>query len=243
MAQYRLVQLSFWTDSKVIDDFTPEDRYFYLYLMTNPHTNLSGCYEISLKQMSDETGYSKETVQKLLDRMQFIHKVIAYSVSTKEVLIIKWSKYNWTSSDKFRTAVGKEIEAVKDPEFKTFLMGIYEGEDTVSIPYPYPMDTTNTNTNTITITDTIPVSKKKSPTKFVPPTYDELSAYAQEIGSTVNLDDFLDYYDSNGWMIGGKTKMKDWKATLRRWSRNKSKPTEKKNNDIDFLLKAARGEA
>ena len=62
MAQYRLVQLSFWTDSKVIDDFTPEDRYFYLYLMTSPHTNLSGCYEISLKQMSDETGYSKETV-------------------------------------------------------------------------------------------------------------------------------------------------------------------------------------
>ena len=46
MAIYRNVSMSFWTDSKVADDFTAEDRYFYLYLFTNPHTNLCGCYEI-----------------------------------------------------------------------------------------------------------------------------------------------------------------------------------------------------
>ena len=55
MAIYRSIQMSFWTDSKVVDEFTPEDRYFYLYLFTNPHTNLAGCYELSLKQASVET--------------------------------------------------------------------------------------------------------------------------------------------------------------------------------------------
>ena len=40
MAIYRNVQLSFWTDNKVEDDFTPEDKYFYLYLLTNPQTGL-----------------------------------------------------------------------------------------------------------------------------------------------------------------------------------------------------------
>ena len=62
MAIYRNVQLSFWTDNKILDDFTPEDKYFYLYLLTNPHTNICGCYEISYKSMSDDTGYNKETI-------------------------------------------------------------------------------------------------------------------------------------------------------------------------------------
>lgn len=73
MATYRNVQMSFWTDSKVTDDFTPEDRYFYLYLMTNPHTNLAGCYELSLKVASNETGYTKEVVENLIDRFITVH--------------------------------------------------------------------------------------------------------------------------------------------------------------------------
>ena len=56
MANYRNISMDFWQDSKVVDDFTPEDRYMYLYCMTNPHTNLCGCYEISVKQMANETG-------------------------------------------------------------------------------------------------------------------------------------------------------------------------------------------
>lgn len=38
MARYRNVSTSFWEDNKVVDDFTPEDKYIYLYCMTNPHT-------------------------------------------------------------------------------------------------------------------------------------------------------------------------------------------------------------
>ena len=39
MAKYRSIQTSFWSDSKIIEDFTPEDRYFYLYLLTNEKSN------------------------------------------------------------------------------------------------------------------------------------------------------------------------------------------------------------
>jgi hypothetical protein len=41
MAIYRTIHISFWTDTKVAVDFTPKERYFYLYLLTNPHTNIS----------------------------------------------------------------------------------------------------------------------------------------------------------------------------------------------------------
>lgn len=132
MARYRSVYISFWTDSKVVDDFTPEDKYFYLYLMTNPHTNLCGCYELSLKQASDETGYSKETIVKLLDRMENIHDVIKYCKETKEILILNWRKYNWTKSPDFQKPLIKEIESVKNAEFSTFLHDCIDGLGTVS---------------------------------------------------------------------------------------------------------------
>ena len=44
----RVVDTSFWTDDKVLE-FTPEDRYFMLYLLTNPHTTQLGIYSISPK--------------------------------------------------------------------------------------------------------------------------------------------------------------------------------------------------
>ena len=151
--------MSFWTDPKIADDFTPDDKLFYLYLMTNPHTNLCGCYEVSIKQMSDETGYTRERVEKLIKRLEDDHGVIVYSKETREVLLVNWHKYNWTSSTKFRIPLGKEIDSVKNVDFKAFLTDLFNGIDTVSIPYQYGIDTTVTVTVTDTDTDTDTVSK------------------------------------------------------------------------------------
>lgn len=154
MAVYRNIQISFWTDAKVADEFTPEDKYFYLYLFTNPHTNLCGCYEISRKQVSWETGYSIDTVDRLIDRFVRIHKVILFSKDTKELLLLNWYKYNWTTSDKFRKPLLKEIESIKCNEFKEYLTKMYEG-DTVPIPYTYGTDTTVTVSVTDTVSDSV----------------------------------------------------------------------------------------
>lgn len=34
---------------------------------------------------------------------------------------------------------------------------------------------------------------------------------------------FFNYYSSTGWLIGGKTKMRDWKAAARNWIMNQDK--------------------
>lgn len=134
MALYRNVQTSFWTDVKVSDDFTPEDRYFYLYLFTNPHTNLCGCYELSVKQAAVETGYTAERVDKLIKRFESAFQVIRYSKETRELIIVKWFKYNWTSSKDFRKALSKEIDNIKCPEFKQYLTDLCNGIETVLKP-------------------------------------------------------------------------------------------------------------
>lgn len=148
MAGYRNISVSFWTDSKVDDDFTPEDKYFYLYLMTNPHTSLCGCYEISMKQMERETGYNTDTVKRLLSRMEEMHGVIRYSATTKEVLILNWWKYNWSSSSKVKNAVVSVAEHIKHEPFKRYVI------DRVSIRYGYGMDTTDTESVSDTVSDT-----------------------------------------------------------------------------------------
>lgn len=163
MAIYRTIQISFWTDPKVVDDFTPEDKYFYLYLFTNPHTKLSGCYQISKSQMSIELGYSREKIDRLLNRFQLVHQVILFDEKTKEILLLNWYRYNWTASEKFRKALFAEICDVKNESFKKYLADRFDGIDTVSIPYAYGSDTSVTVTDTVS--DTVTVSDRKNSKK------------------------------------------------------------------------------
>lgn len=122
MAIYRNIHLSFWTDNKVEDEFTPEDKYFYLYLLTNPQTNICGCYEISYSQMSHQTGYNKDTINRLLERFQKVHSVIKYSKDTKEVLILHWYKYNWNKSEKTLIGVENVAKHIKFKPFKDYVL-------------------------------------------------------------------------------------------------------------------------
>lgn len=62
------------------------------------------------------------------------------------------------------------------------------------------------------------VSKEKT-SRFLPPTREDISAYCQEKGYTVDADRFVDFYESKGWYVG-KNKMKDWKAAVRNWARS-----------------------
>lgn len=148
MSKYRNISLSFWTDSKVDDDFTPEDKYFYLYLLTNPHTNICGCYEISAKQMERETGYNQDTLKRLLQRMSTTHNVIRYCESTKEVLIFNWHKYNWSNSEKLIKAVLLVADNIKYEPFREYIISKITDN---SIQYT----DTVTDTDTVTVTDTV----------------------------------------------------------------------------------------
>jgi hypothetical protein len=60
--------------------------------------------------------------------------------------------------------------------------------------------------------------KGEKRSRFTPPTLDEVKTYCKERGNIVDAQRWLDYYTSNGWMVG-KNHMKDWKAAVRTWER------------------------
>jgi len=71
--------------------------------------------------------------------------------------------------------------------------------------------------------------------RFTKPTLEEVRAYCQERKNCVNAEKFVDYYESNGWKVG-KNPMKDWKAAVRTWEKNrfdKQGDTAQKNPDIE----------
>ena len=81
-------------------------------------------------------------------------------------------------------------------------------------------------------------SKSESKAKrFTPPTLEEVTAYCIERGNNVDAQHFIDYYTSNGWLVG-KNKMKDWKAAVRTWERNgynNNKPANNKSQAAQEL--------
>jgi hypothetical protein len=68
------------------------------------------------------------------------------------------------------------------------------------------------------VSDEPPVAKPPR-TRFVPPTIEEVEAYCKERNNNVDPERFIDYYTSNGGVVG-KNKMKDWKAAVRTWEKS-----------------------
>ena len=68
----------------------------------------------------------------------------------------------------------------------------------------------------------------------IPPTIEMVEQYIKENGYNVNAEAFMDYYESKGWLVG-KSKMKDWQATVRNWSRNEYNKPKSTNPFADML--------
>lgn len=232
MARYRNVSTSFWEDNKIVDDFTPEDKYIYLYCMTNPHTNLCGCYEISLKQIAYETGYNTDSVERLLKRLDRAHEVIRYSAPTKELLIINWDKYNWSRSEKLDKPLLAEISAIKCSDFRRFLAEKYNRRETVAVPYDYRVERRIPSSSyPESGTGTAPSGGAEAPPErqvrhkrgqygWVRLTDEEMDRLTRDLGPD-ELARCITYVDEAAQTTGNKNKWKDWNLVIRKCSKGR----------------------
>ena len=116
MSIKRIVDTALWTDPTVVDKYSPEDRYFFLYILTNPHTTQLGIYSLPKKFIAFEMGYSVESVMAMLERFQSKYKNIIYSEKTQEISIINSLKFSIVKGGKpVEDLLKKEINAIKDP--------------------------------------------------------------------------------------------------------------------------------
>lgn len=110
---------------------------------------------------------------------------------------------------------------------------------------------TDTDTQPISIPDSLSVSdsmsvsvsnksieadKPPKRSRFVPPTVDEVRTYCQERHSSVDPEQFFDFYTANGWKQGAGKPIKDWRACIRTWER-RDKVEQKGGADDDYWSK------
>lgn len=205
MSKQRMVNTKFWSDSWIVN-LDPLERYLYLYLLTNEHTNIAGVYELPIRVMAFETGLDKEMLPKMLGR--FSEKVL---FKDGWVAIKNFQKHQSTSSSKVRKGI--EVEMAKVPQnIREYIENGYPIH-TLSNPIIYSNTNSNPNTNSNT--------KKKSfhgEFKNVLLTDDEYTKLVEALNenAVLGLIAELDtYIESSG------KKYKSHYATLQNWARRR----------------------
>jgi hypothetical protein len=199
MSKNRYVNTRIWIDN-YFSDLDPSEKLLFLHCLTNPHTNLCGCYEIPLRQIAMDTGLDKEMVIKILNRFTKDNK-IAY--------IDGWIAIkNFLKHQKFNPSIVRAIEKEQSliPLSVTKWLESIQAVNTLLTGCPQPKLSKSKNKD-----------KNKSKNKdFVKPSLYELKEYITIKNYTFDPETFLAFYESNGWKVG-RNPMKSWQSACVTW--------------------------
>ena len=240
----RIVDTSFWIDGKV-DEFTPEDKYFMLYLLTNPFSTQLGIYEISVKQVAFQMGYSMDSVRNLIERFENKYGIIIFSKSTNEIAIKNFLRHSIIKGGApVRDCLIKEMKAIKNKELIVRVFSHIKGSEDLnetvkniikeyeekngSLSYSNENDNDNDNDNEVSYHDTynesLHVSSKPKPKKPVKHKYGE---YANVLLTDSELEklkaEYSDYEERierlSSYVASTGKSYKSHYATIRNWAR------------------------
>lgn len=156
MAKNRYVNTKFWTDPYVLEKLNPLDKLLYLYLMTNPYTDISGVYELPLKIASVELGIDRENLENvMLPKLEADGKIMYRDGWVAIKNFIKHQKHNP------KVVRGIELGLERAPKELRLFIG-YDNLSHTNTNY-------NTNTNTNINTNTTSTAKAGAKPKTVKP--------------------------------------------------------------------------
>jgi len=75
MANQRAISTKFWDDPYILE-LDAEHKLLFLYLLTNPLTNLAGVYEITMQHMTFHTGLDETKIRTMMDDLQADGKML-----------------------------------------------------------------------------------------------------------------------------------------------------------------------
>ncbi len=139
-------------------DLTPEDRYYLLYLHTNPHVTITGCYALPRRIAAAESGYNEETSDRILSRLVEAGGWIQIDSATREVLLLRWPEINpgWfiKNSNTYKSLV-KSVPKIKCDKLRAVVQSWLLSDtplegltSPLQAPYKHPASITHHHHNT-----------------------------------------------------------------------------------------------
>ena len=181
------------------------------------------CLYFTLAMFADDDGFvnnpksiMRQTGATVDDMNLLITKKFVLAFDSGVIVIKHWRIHNYIQSDRYHATKYQDEKSLLDvDENKAYTMSV------VKLDTPCIQDVSKADTE-------VRLGKSKSKDRLVkhirnqiPPTREMVSEYIAENHYRVDADAFMDYYESKGWLVG-KTKMKDWQATVRNWNRKES---------------------
>ena len=148
----------------------------------------------SIEHLSNETGLTVRQVRTALEHLK----------KTGEIDIQTTNKFSLITVENYTFYQGKEKSSDK--------------QTTINRQASDKQATTNKNDKNDKNNKLI----KSNTNAFAKPTVKEVSDYIDEKGYSVDPEQFIAFYESNGWKVG-RNPMKSWKSAVVTW--------EKRNND------------
>ena len=205
----KLLDCSIWTDG---DEFDRRSAWIDLLLLAN-HSDKTiifdgnkmvitrGQYLTSVRKLSERWHWSKDRTLRFLRLLEELEMIQRDSNNKRTLLtIINYGVYQVASDTHKDTDKDTHKDTDKDTDKpQTTIYNNYNNDNNIN---------------------------KRA--HFSPPSLDDVRDYCIERSNNIDPEQFIAYYESNGWLVGGRTKMKDWKAAIRNWEkRQKNDPKPK----------------
>jgi hypothetical protein len=214
----RYVNTKFWTDN-YISNLDPIEKLVFIYLLTNPQTNLLGIYEIPMKRIAFDTGIDKEMIDKILQRFDKDNKV---GYTDGWIIIANFTKHQ-KFNPKTKIAVEEILLRVPDSVLHTL--------NRLSIGYIYLNLNSNINFNinsninlNVLNSNYVTVEEKE----WIEPTIDEFKNYINDNSLILDADSLYKYYKTGDWHDSKGNKVKNWKQKLLALNKYQKDKHEKK---------------
>ena len=189
---------------------------------------------LHLSMSADDDGFCNQASISMFkahasvqDLEALLEKRYIYQFENGVIVIKHWRMANALRKDRYTpTAFQEELRQLqlKDNGSYTWLP-----DGCQSVAERLPQDSIGKNS-----IDNSSLDNKKEQTKrksFIPPTVEEVKEYIDSVGSQVDAESFVAFYESKGWMVG-KNKMRSWKAAIVTWEkRNGLKRSPPKKSD------------
>lgn len=193
------------------------------------HTIHRGQLVTSLPSLSAETGLSTKQIRGSLEHLISTGEVASKAYPRYRIITVL--HYDDYQSEGRQTGSQMAVEWAGKGQAKGRPRA---GERAPSIDNIEQIEEYRTDRNIDSPTE----REGRTAQRFSPPSRDEIEIFCLENGLTIDVDRFLDYYTSNGWMVG-KSHMKDWQATVRNWARRDQQQAQPKEEPVKWFDRPA----
>lgn len=158
----------------------------------------------SLPTIATDTGLTIRQTRTALSHLVSTGEVTDESSNRYRIItVVKYDDYQTATGESTgnRQAIDRQVDRQSTDKLTPYIENIEQIERNRNIELP---------------------KGSRSASRFTPPTKDEVLAFCQENGFSIDVDYLYDYYAAKGWKIGSNS-MKDWKAAVRNWARREKK--------------------